>query len=168
MLCTIGSCSERGAEASFVLGDRTFDMPSLAVDAVGKAAIHLGAVFGFGKLIGASAWVQRNNGGRDAEFVAAKTVVVFAVVGRIGKHAVEIHPRGRIANGVRELGRVVRRSTRYRGPGPQVGMRLAHDGEFGPIAAIEGLIALTVHKVRTGVTAFQAGGIYGGRRPLRS
>jgi hypothetical protein len=158
---------ERGAEAAFGLGDEAFDVPAVAVDAAKEAVEHLAAVFGFGFLAFEAARVERDDGGTDAEFVTAKGVSIFGVVGLVGEYAVKVDVFGRFGERGNEEGHVIARAAGCDGSGDEVGMVVTHDGQFGPVPLGEDAsLAAPVQVMGAGVPRFESGRVDGALGPF--
>lgn len=164
MLSILFSGTKGRAENAFVLGDGAFNLPAVSVNAFGEAAMHLRAGAGFGGT-GPAAAIEGDNGGRNSQVLPAKAVIVFAVVGRVGKDPVERDVAGGLTHGLGELRGVITWTTTDHCPRKEMRFGVAYDGQFGPLPPTKRPVAFAVHIVGTGVTGLQAGGIYS---PLRA
>lgn len=131
-------------------------MPAAAVDAVEKSCEHLATVFGFWLLVFETARIQRNDGGADAEFVAAQSVGVFCVIGLVGEDAIKVNVFGSLLERRREVGDVVAGSAGGDGAGDEVGMGVTNNAEFGPMSLLKGAgLRAPIEVMGAGVTRIQ-------------
>ena len=158
---------EGRAETPLGLGDEAFDVPASAVDVVEEPVEHLAPIFGLWPLAPEAARVERDHGGTDAEFFAAQCVSILGVVGFVGQYAVEIDLFCRLCERRNEKGHVVARASVYDSPGDEVGMRVTHDGEFGPMPLFERASVLaSVAVMRTDVPRFEPRRVNGALGPV--
>lgn len=132
-----------------------------------KAGEHLAAVFGFGQLVFEAARVQGDDGGSDTEFVSVPFMGVFGIVGLVCECAVEGNVLGGLGRGRFEERHVVTRAAGHDDACEQVGFRMTHNREFGPVPLREGTRPIaTVEVVGAGVARFEAGGVDSAFRPF--
>lgn len=132
-------------------------MPAVTVDTVEEPSGHLATVFAFGFLVFEAARIERNDGGADAEFVAAQGVGVFGVIGLVGEDAIKVNVLGSLFERRREVGDVVAGSAGSDGAGDEVGMGVTNNGEFGPMSLLKGAgFRAPIEVMGAGVTRIQA------------
>lgn len=121
-------------------GEGGLGLPPLAEHATVLAALgllaepldHLPPVPGLGPLAPVPPAIQRDHGGPHPEVFAAVPVVLFTVERGIGQHPVPGDGQGRLGHDRAQLRRVVGRTRGNGGPGEEMAVGIAGDGEFGP------------------------------------
>lgn len=156
----VAACPQGRAEEPFVAADGAFDLPPLPVEAPGEMPGHLPPILRTRRSV-ASARIQGDHRGADAQFLPAEPVVVFGVVGGVSQQAVETHAGGSLTQRFGELGRVVARTTADHDAGQKVTLRVADHGELRPFSAPERPVAVAIHVVGAGVSSLQARGVDG-------
>lgn len=121
---------------------------------------HLPPVPGLGPLAPVPPAVQRDHGGPHPEVFAAVPVVVLAVERGVGEHPVPGDAQGRLSHDRTQLRGVVGRPGGDRGPGEEVALGIARDGELGPQPG-RVLPSGSFEEVARGVPALQTGAIDG-------
>jgi len=151
---------KRGSELALVLGEGSFHMNATVVDVLGESALQLATVLGRGPLASA-ARIDGNHRGADSH-IPTELVMSFAVVGLVGEDAIPVDAQRTIQKGRTELGSVVAGSLAHLGRQPQVGQRVAQDGEFG-IGGSEKRLRVwpLVPEMNTDVAGFVSGGVQG-------
>jgi hypothetical protein len=123
-----------------VPGEGGLHLPSLAEHPTVPAAFgllaepfdHLPPVLGLGPLAAVPPTIQGDHGGPNPEVFAARSVVVFTVERGVSQHPIPGHGQGRLDHDRTQLRGVVGRAGGDGGPGEEVALRIAGDGEFGP------------------------------------
>lgn len=110
-----------------------------------------------------AAGVDRDDRRPDAPLVPGVGVVRLAVERGVGQQPVPAHGQGRQEQDGPELGGVVGRAGGHGGPGQEVAVGVAGDGELGPGGVLGPGPA---GEVPGRVPALQPGGIDGGGRPV--
>ena len=99
--------SQGRTEKTLIPGDRTLDLPAIAVDPFMESAFHLSPVFCSRPLSASTAFVQRDHRRTNSKAITAKIMVVFAIVGRIRQEAVKANVPRRQNHGLGKLWRIV-------------------------------------------------------------
>ena len=148
-------------QQALVARDHAFDLPAMPVDALGEPAFHQAAVLGLGPTTPRVPAVQRNGRAGNAQLLSTQDVVAFAVVAGIGQQAGQAQVPDRLAHGRGELGMIVAGTSDDRGPGNQMGLCVADDGQLGPTSATKTPVSAAIHEVGADVVGLQAGGVDG-------
>lgn len=138
--CGIGPTTEGTPESPLVPGEGGLDLPPLTehptvptpLGLLAEALDHLPSVLGLGPLAAVPPAVQGDHGGPNPEVFAARSVVLFTVERGVGQHPIPGHGQGCLDHDRTQLWRVVGRAGGNGGPGEEVTLRVASDGELGP------------------------------------
>ena len=122
--------SECRSELPLVLGEGTFHVSSLPVDAAGEATLQCATVAAF-RPGAVSAIVDRCHQGSNAQELPAEGVMVIAVVGGVRQDLVQGDPGRRLHHGGREVRRVIGRTAANLCSEPEVAGRMAEHRELG-------------------------------------
>lgn len=152
--------AQGGPQASFVLGDRGFNVPAMPVHASMEPLLHLTAVTRLRPLTGV-AFVQSNHGGSNAQFPASQPVVVLAIIAGIAQQAVDGQVANRLPDRIGELRRVLAGPVADHQRREQIGVGVTDQRELGPTRAKKPFVADAMNIMSGGVMTFQAGGIDG-------
>ena len=161
VLGLVASSAQRRTEEPFVPRDRAFGLPSVIVDTLGKALLHLPSVLGRGTFVARTPLIQGDHRGADAESLSAEAMIVLAVVGGVGQKPIPAHVAGGLEHGFGELRGVVRGTSAGNGARNQVGPGVTNDGQLGPAKAAEMPVALALHVVGAGVPGLKTRGVNG-------
>jgi len=119
---------------------------------------HLPPIPGLGPLAPVPPAIQWDHGGPHPEVFAAIPVMVLTVERGVGQHPVPGDGQGRLGHDRTQLWGVVGRAGGDGGPGEEVALGIAGDGELGPQP--RGVLASgSLEEVTRGVSALQSGPI---------
>src|SRR5262245_14481562 len=129
-------------EPPLVPAERGLRLPPLAVDPavpaarglLAEALDHLPPVLRLGPLPAAAAAVQGDHGGPYPEILPGIPMVVLGIERGVGQDPGPRENEGRLGHDRAELGGVVTRAGGDGGPGQEVALGVARDGELGPEA----------------------------------
>lgn len=127
-----GQC---GAEPALQAREDALGLPPLPVQRPREASLHLAPVRGQGPALAHVAAVERDDGLWNAEYFAAEPVVVLRVVAGVAEQSAGHQESGGLADGRRELGRILARAPGDDRASDQVARRLADRRELRPAAA---------------------------------
>lgn len=137
-----------------------FGMRPAAVAARGKPAVQLGAVLARRLLVAVAARIQFDGGQADAEFLARKAMVVFAVVSGVGEQAVQMQVRGGLPHGGIEIRRILARPPARADAENDVRIGVRHGGELGPVVrGVFGTALVALGIVAADMAGLKAGGV---------
>jgi hypothetical protein len=153
----MATSGERFAKTTFEAREHALDLPALAEDFGRKVVMHQLAIMGrrFGI---ASARIDRDDRGSDAEILSTERMERFGVVRRISHHALNAQMASRLADRRLKARRVIARAKSQIYAGDQVGGVVAGGREFG-VAPVVLDPTLPPQKVAADVATLQAGGI---------
>lgn len=157
-LAAVAGRPQLGAQLPFHLRNRALDVPTMTIQPTRKAAFHLPAIPALRPATPA-AFVERNDGRANAEFLAGQSVIVFGVVAGVGQQPIDEQVRAGLSHGRCELGRVLARTGADHGPGQQVAGGLTDQRKLGPAALGTMRITASPFVVARGVSRLQSGGV---------
>lgn len=152
--------SQGRPETSFILRDRGFNMPAMPVFPVVKPLFHLATVTSHRPFAGV-AFVQRDDGRSNAQFLPSQLMVVLAVVTRIAQKAVNVKMVNRLSDCIRELWRILTGTVTDHQRREQIGIGVAHQRQLGPTRTEKPFVAHAMNIMSGGMATFQAGGVDG-------
>ena len=156
ILRLFGSGPESRTEKTLVPGDRTLDLPAIAINPFMKSAFHLPSILCSRPLWAGTAFIQRDHRRTNSKVLTAKLMVVFAVVGGICQKAVKPQILSRQDDCRGELRRIVAGTLRSNRRDKQVAESMAHQRQFGPVFTAKSLVTATLNVIGADVSAFQA------------
>lgn len=142
------------AQATLHLRDRTLDVPTPPLHALGKGPLHLPTIPGRRPLAGIAS-VQFDDRRADAQFFAGQSMVVFAIVPGVGQQTIDRKVVAGQTHRRRKLRRVLARSRTDHGCREQVTMRVTDQSEFGPGMSKMGPLAAAPDEVTRRVASLQ-------------
>lgn len=84
---------------------------------------------------------------------------MLSVVCGIGQQAIEVDVTAGLSEGGRKLRGILGGAPTDEGTGPQMGLTMASDGQFGPMQQAAAFLALSPDVIAADMSAFQPGGI---------
>ena len=167
---TINRCFASGpngrTQQTLVAGDRTFNLPTLAINPLVKSAFHLTTVFACGPFPTSTPLVQRDDRRANSQLLSAKSMVMLSVVGCIGQKPIQRQVLRGQSQGLGKLWRIIAGASTDHRRDKQVAGGMANDRQLGPTTTPEPFISYTLNVIRAGVSALQAGSVNGPFRPL--
>ena len=167
---TINRCFVSGSDGrtqqTLVAGDRTFNLPTLAINPLVKSAFHLTTVFACGPFPTSTLLVQRDDRRANSQSLSAKSMVMLSVVGRVGQKPIQRQILRGQSQGLGKLWRIIAGASTDHRRDKQVAGGMANDRQLGPTTTPETFISYTLNIIRAGVSALQAGSVYGPFRAL--
>ena len=153
-------------QQTLVAGDRTFNLPTLAINPLVKSAFHLTTVFACGPFPTSTPLVQRDDRRANSQLLSAKSMVMLSVVGCIGQKPIQRQVLHGQSHGFGKIWRIIAGASADHRRDKQVAGGMANDRQLGPTTTPETFISYTLNVIRTGVSALQAGSVNGPFRPL--
>ena len=154
------SGGQRGPEDPLESREYAFGLPAMTVHSARKTLLHLATIAAVCGLTRAPG-VHRDDGGADAQLLAAEPMVRLRVIGTVAQQPVDREP----INGLRDGGLEIRRIVARPGPHPrgsdEMRVVVADDRQLGPPAVPFGA-APPMQEVPADVMTLQAGGINAG------
>ena len=144
-----------GTKKTLVPGDRTLDLPAIAVQLLMEPTFHLASIFCGRPLSTSTAFVQRDHRRANSKPLAAKLVVMLTVVGRICQEAVKVNVLSRQNHCLGKLWRIITGALRGDRRDKQVTESVANHCQLRPVLATETFVATTLNIIGTDVSAFQ-------------
>ena len=152
-LCVSGP--QGGTEKTLVSGDRTLDLPTIAINPFMKSAFHLPSILCSRPLSTSTAFVQRDHCRPDSKPLAAKLVVMLAVVGRVCQEAIKANVLRRQNHCFGKLRRIITGTLRGDRRDKQVTASMANQRQLWPMLTTEAFVTTTLNIVGADVSAFQ-------------
>ena len=153
-------------QQTLVAGDRTFNLPTLAINPLVKSAFHLRTVFACGPFPTSTPLVQRDDRRANSQLLSAKSMVMLSVVGCIGQKPIQRQILRRQSHSFGKISRIIAGAPADYRRDKQVAGGMANDRQLGPTTSPEPFISYTLNVIRAGVSALQAGSVYGPFRAL--
>ena len=167
---TINRCFVSGSDGrtqqTLVSGDRTFNLPTLAINPLVKSTFHLPPILAFGPLPASTPLVQRDNRRANSQSLSTKSVVMLTIVGRVSQEPIQRQILRGQSQGLRKLWRIIAGASTDHRRDKQVAGGVANDRQLGPTTTPETFISYTLNIIRAGVSALQAGCVNGPFRAL--
>lgn len=162
MSCVVGASTEGWAQAALNLRDNAFAVSPLSVVRWLKVVVHFFAVGCFWSNVWISAAeVERDHGFWDAQFLSAKSMKRFRVVSSVSKEADGLGSLCGLANGLREVGRIVTWPTSEFHAGNEMRIVIADESGFDPRPMLFAAALRPLEKVPAHVVRVPAGAIEG-------
>ena len=167
---TIYRCFASGSDGrtqqTLVAGDRTFNLPTLAINPLVKSAFHLTTVFACGPFPTSTPLVQRDDRRANSQSLSTKSVVMLSVVGGVGQKPIQRQILRGQSHSFRKIWRIIAGAAADHRRDKQVAGGMANDRQLGPTTTTETLISYTLNIIRADVSALQAGSVKGPFRPV--
>lgn len=122
---------ERRTQATLVLGNGAFRVPTASVDLGGEAVEHLPAIAGGRTRVAVSATIERNHRRVNTEGLSTDAMVLFRIVGGVAKEAMNREVLGRLGDSRQKVRRVVGRTVANRQGSDHVRAMMRYQRHFG-------------------------------------
>jgi hypothetical protein len=94
------ACSKRGTKSPFVLGYRTFDMPTASHHFLDAMNLHFSALRSLGPTSSRVASIKGNYCGADSQFFPAQLMIMFSVVRSVCQEPMALAQFGVFGGGI--------------------------------------------------------------------
>ena len=164
--CPFASSSDGRTKQTLVAGDRTFNLPALAINPLVKSTFHLTTVFACGPFPTSTPFVQRDDRRANPQLLSAKSMVMLSVVGRIGQKPIQRQVLRGQSHSFGKIWRIIAGPTADHRRDKQMTGSMANNCELRPTPTSEAFISYTLNVISADSSTLQTGGVNSSLRTL--
>jgi hypothetical protein len=155
------------SEATLVLGEGAFGVPTPTIQPAGKAGMHGSSVTAGGTdmLVSGSATIHGDDGRADAQFFTGQPMVRFRVVAGVSEEAIDGNVPNRLRHHRHKVDGIIAGTVSGRCRGDQVSGMMCDHGQFR-VPSVSLHATGTHQKVAADVVTFQSRGVNRGLGPF--